>query len=157
MQNETITIEYSGVSRRDNRFGSVKTSDGRWLSCPAGMLNRLPKGATMTVTTETNEKGYTNIKGIPPVNSQTATQTYQAPVNTPNNTQSTSGSPISPVAGMAAMSVVGKLYQGTGQFPGRAIIAQQFLDVVMAWQDAEQGMKNYKDGLGDPAGEIPPF
>lgn len=153
MQNETITIEYSGVSKRDNRFGSVKTSDGRWLSCPAGMLNRLPKGATMVVTTETNEKGYTNIKGIPPANSQPQ-QSYQAPANTPNNTQS--GIPRE--AGMASMAVVGKLYEGTGTFPGRQIIAQQFLDVAMAWMDAEIAMKNYKaQGGADPADEIPPF
>ncbi len=148
MQNETITIEYAGPSKNNPKFGSIKTNDNRWFSCPIGMLPQFTKGATVNVVTESKEyngKTFYNIRGM-----------AQPSSPTPTNTQSTSGSAIPREAAMAAMAVIGKLYEGTGTFPGAELLADQFLATAHAWMMAEDAYKEGKSRT-DPADEIAPF
>lgn len=130
MSVETFTIEYSGVSKKNPKFGSIKSTDGTWYGCPLNMLPSLSKGQTVSVQVE--KKGdYSNITGMAQGGSNVAPG-------------------IPKEAGMAAMGVVGRAFQGLGSLPDQATLASMFLTVAGAWMDAQKALAEPDPGNDAP-------
>lgn len=148
METKTLTIEWSGPSNKNPKYGRIKDSTGTWYDCPVGMVPQIPKGATLSLIVEQNEKGYWQIKGVNRTGAAPIAQMAPIVQAAPQSSPQRPG--ISKEAGMAAMAVIGKLFQGTQTLPSRAVLAQMFADVAMAWTDAENMVMDQLSSPNEP-------